>query len=81
MRKRFVGPANPGTDPDTGQWVDDLGHEVNVAGQYAGRVKSGDVLDIPDHLTAAPKDGPAPVWSAELWEDVKDSPKTKKGDD
>lgn len=81
MRKRFVGPANPGVDPDTGKWVDDLGHEVNVAGQYVGRVKSGEVLDIPDGLAGGGKGTPAPAWSAELWEDVKDSPKTKKGED
>lgn len=78
MRKRFVGPANPGADPATGQWVDDLGHEVNVAGQYVGHVKSGDVLDVPDDLAAGTQESPAPVWPVELWEDVKDSPKIKK---
>lgn len=81
MRKRFTGPANPGVDPDTGEWSDDLGHEVNVAGRYLGRVKAGDVLEVPDDLTARGKGAPAPAWSAELWEDVKDSPKSKKGED
>jgi hypothetical protein len=84
MRKRFIGPANPGADPETGQWVDDLGHEVNVAGRYLGRVKAGDVLDIPDDLATGTKENPPPVWSAALWEDVADkaAAKTvKKGDD
>ena len=79
MRKRFIGPANPGRD-EAGERVPDLGHEINVRGRYLGNVKAGDVLDVPDDLCAGTKDDPAPVWSAELWEDVKDAPKSKKGE-
>lgn len=80
MRKRFIGPANPGRN-DAGERVPDVGHEVNVKGRYLGNVKAGDVLDVPDELCRGTKDDPAPVWPAALWEDVKDSPKTKKGED
>lgn len=80
MKKRFVGPANPGLD-EQGKPCADVGHEVNVAGRYVGNVKSGDVIDVPDELVAGTEDAPAPVWSGELWEDVKDSPKAKKGED
>ena len=79
MKKRFIGPANPGRD-EAGERVD-LGHEVNVRGQYIGNVRSGEVLDIPDALCAGTDDDPAPVWPAELWEDVADAPvKVKKGE-
>ena len=78
MRKRFIGPANPGRD-EAGEKVD-LGHEINVRGRYLGNVKAGDVLDVPDDLCAGTKDDPAPVWPAELWEDVKDAPAKKKGE-
>lgn len=86
MKKRFIGPANPGVAPDTGKWSDDLGHEVNVLGRYLGRVRSGDVLDVPGDLAAGSKDEPAPVWSSALWEDVADKPAVKaaagkKGED
>lgn len=75
MKKRFIGPANPGTDGE------DHGHEVNVRGRYVGNVKPGEVLEIPDELCAGTDDDPAPVWPAGLWEDVKDVPAKKKGDD
>lgn len=85
MKKRFVGPANPGVDPDSGEWSDDLGHEVNVLGRYLGRVRPGDELGVPADLATGSKDAPAPTWSSELWEDVADKPATKtatkKGDD
>lgn len=74
MRKRFIGPANPG---ESGE---DLGHEVNVAGRYIGTVRPGEVLEVPDELLVGTGEDPAPVWSPELWEDVEDvngSPKKK----
>jgi hypothetical protein len=81
MKKRFVGPANPGRN-DAGERVPDLGHEINVRGRYLGNVKAGEVIEIPDELCAGSKDDPAPVWPSGLWEDVKDAaPKTKKGED
>ncbi|MFI0484887.1 hypothetical protein [Actinomadura sp. 9N215] len=81
MRKRFIGPANPGRD-EAGKPVPDLGHEINVRGRYLGNVKAGEVLDVPDELCAGTKDDPAPVWPQQLWEDVTGAPaKTKKGED
>lgn len=80
MRKRFIGPANPGRD-EAGEKVD-LGHEVNVRGRYVGTVKAGEVIDIPDELCAGTPDDPAPVWPEGLWEDVKDAPaKNKRGEE
>jgi hypothetical protein len=71
VKKRFIGPANPGPGRV------DLGHEVNVRGRYIGNVKPGEVIEVPDELCAATADDPAPVWPAELWEDVSDAPTAK----
>lgn len=84
MKKRFIGPPNPGVD-DAGKPVDDVGHEVLVAGRKFGTVRSGEVLDIPDEawgeLVAEHEaaDCPLPEWSADLWEDVRTSAR-KKGE-
>lgn len=80
MKRKFIGPPNPGPDGE------DQGHDVRVAGRSFGAVKSGEVLEIPDEaweeLVAEHKAAkcPLPVWSEELWEDVKASPSKGKGD-
>lgn len=73
MKKKWIGPPNPGPDGD-------LGHEIAVRGSYVGNVRPGDVLDVPDELCTdvMTADGkavlvPAPAWSAELWEDVQET--------
>lgn len=80
MRKRFIGPENPGPDGA------DLGHEVIVSGHKLGNVKHGEVLEVPDTewdaLVAEHEAAncPLPVWAEDLWEDVKASAKRKDGD-
>jgi len=75
MKKRFIGPANPGPDGE------DLGHEINVRGRYVGKARAGEVIDVPDELCQDVRDpktkavvDAAPVWPAELWEDAADEP-------
>lgn len=79
MRKRWIGPPNPGPDGE------DLGHEVSVAGRDFGTVKHGDVIDIPDDLVAPRKNPktkavtwPGVEFPADLWADA--PAETKKGD-
>lgn len=80
MKKRFIGPPNPG-GPDG----EDQGHEVRVGGRSFGIVKSGEVLEIPDEEWKQLVDDhkaekcPLPVWSDELWEDVAAATSGKKG--
>lgn len=82
MKKRFIGPPNPGPDGT------DLGHDVRVRDVAVGNVKSGEVIEIPDELCQpvydrddpSKVDVPAPVWSQELWEDVKASAKKSGGE-
>lgn len=74
MRKKFTGPANPGPDGK------DLGHDI-VIGGFTFHVKRNEVLEIPaetwKQIEADCKqhDVPLPVWSEELWADVKTSKK------
>lgn len=88
MKKKWIGSVNPGHHPETGEWHDDLGHDVTVRGQYVGNVKPGDVIDIPDELCepvmkTGPDgkpavDDPAPSWPSSLWEDVPAKPTANK---
>lgn len=74
MRKRWVGPANPGPDGA------EQGHDVLVNGRLiATGVKPGDIVDIPDELVAPTKGWPGVEFPAELWEDAPDG-KRMKGD-
>lgn len=66
MQKRFIGPENPGQDGK------DQGHDVLVAGNQLGTVRSGEVLEVPDDLAKEV------AWPESLWEDVKATAPAKK---
>lgn len=79
MRKKFVGPPNPGPDGA------ELGHDVMVNGTEF-KVKPGDVIDVPDEAVAERRDPktkavtwPGVEFPAELWEDAPAESK-KKGE-
>lgn len=63
MRKKFIGPPNPGPDGT------DAGYDVAVAGTRIGTVASGGVLDIPDDLA---QEAAASAWPDALWQDARD---------
>jgi hypothetical protein len=71
VKKKFIGPANPGPD---GQ---DMGHDLVVAGRSLGTVRSGDVIEVPADLAAS---DPPPQWPDGLWEDVADKTARKKSE-
>lgn len=75
MRKRWIGPPNPGADGE------EQGHEVTIAGRDFGLVKPGDVIDVPDELVAATEDWPGVVFPGELWEDAGQRKQIKKDGD
>jgi hypothetical protein len=65
MRKKWIGPPNPGAD---GQ---EQGHDVLVNGRLIARgVKPGEVVDIPDDLVTPTKDWPGVQFPEPLWEDA-----------
>ncbi|SEG44901.1 hypothetical protein SAMN04489712_105277 [Thermomonospora echinospora] len=61
MRKKFVGPVNPGPDGK------DMGHDVVIGGRSLGNVKRNDVIEVPADIAQM---DPAPVWPEGLWEDA-----------
>lgn len=82
MKKKFVGPPNPGPDGA------EQGHEVVVAGRSFGLVKPGEVVELPDELVAPRLDPktkavkwPGVEFPAALWEDVAERPKQEKKKD